>query len=155
MPAGAAARATSSTCLTALTTVNVEALPFLMMLSSTERLPSARTMFCCTRLPSRTWPMSRRNTVAPFEYPTGMSLSASIVGGIALVRTVYSVLPIFSSPPGRVRFCALTALTTSSGVRPLASSFVGSMSTMIWRYLPPAGVGSVTPWIGASICRSR
>ncbi len=54
MPDGAAARAVTSNALTALTTVNVEALPFLMMLSRTERLPSARTMFCCTRLPSRT-----------------------------------------------------------------------------------------------------
>ena len=67
VPAGAADRAMLSTCLTALTTVSVEALPFLMMLSRTERLPSARTMFCCTRLPSRTCPMSLRKTVAPFE----------------------------------------------------------------------------------------
>src|SRR5438105_10703576 len=48
------------TCLTALTTVKVEALPFLMMLSKTECLPSSLTIFCCTRLPSRTCPMSRR-----------------------------------------------------------------------------------------------
>src|SRR6266446_3051550 len=33
MPEGAAARAVASTCLTALTTVRVEAFPFLMMLS--------------------------------------------------------------------------------------------------------------------------
>jgi hypothetical protein len=42
--------------------------------------------------------MSLRNTVAPFEKLTGMALSASIVGGIALVRTVYWVLPIFAVP---------------------------------------------------------
>jgi hypothetical protein len=36
--------------------------------------------------------------------------------------------------PDRVRFWALTALTTCSGVSPFASSFVGSMSTMICRY---------------------
>ncbi len=98
--------------------------------------------------------MSLRNTVAPFEKLTGMSLSASIVGGIALVRTVYCVLPIFAVPPDRVRFWALTALTTCSGVKPFARSFVWSISTMICRYLPPAGVGKVTPWIGAIICRS-
>ncbi len=54
MPLGAAARATRSAFLTALTTVSVEALPFLMMLSSTEAVPSSRTMFCCTAAPSWT-----------------------------------------------------------------------------------------------------
>src|SRR6266404_4128044 len=98
--------------------------------------------------------MSLRNTVAPFEKLTGMSLSASIVGGIALVRTVYWVLPIFAVPPDRVRFWALTAVTTCSGVRAFARSLVGSMSTIICRYFPPAGVGKVTPWIGAIIWRS-
>jgi hypothetical protein len=98
--------------------------------------------------------MSRRNTVAPFEKLTGMSLSAAMVGGIALVRTVYCVLPILAVPPDKVRFCALTAFTTCSGVSPLAKSFVWSISTMICRYLPPAGVGNVTPWIGAIICLS-
>src|SRR5438309_8679190 len=79
-----------------------------------------------------------------------MLLSSSIVAGTALVRTVYWVSPIFAVPEGRVRFWALTAFATSSGVSPLAKSFAGSRSTMIWRYLPPAGVGKVTPWIGAS-----
>src|SRR6266478_2488424 len=46
IPGGAAARATSNTCLTALTTVKVEALPFLMMLSRTECLPLSLTIFC-------------------------------------------------------------------------------------------------------------
>jgi hypothetical protein len=66
---------------------------------------------------------------------------------------MYWVSPIFTVPEGKVRFCALTAFTTSMGVTPLASSFAGSRSTMIWRYLPPAGVGKVTPRIGASRCR--
>ena len=78
-----------------------------------------------------------------------------MVAGVALVRTVYCVSPIFAVPDGRVRFCALTALTTSSGVNPLARSLDGSRSTMIWRYLPPAGVGSVMPGIGASCWRIR
>ncbi len=52
MPAGAAARAVCSALWTALTTLTVEALPFLMMLSSTERRPFWRTMFCCTSQPS-------------------------------------------------------------------------------------------------------
>jgi hypothetical protein len=64
--------------------------------------------------------------------------------GIALVRTVYCVSPILASPDGKVRLCALTAFTTSVGVSPLAWSLTGSMSTMICRYLPPSGVGSVT-----------
>ncbi len=92
--------------------------------------------------------MSRRNTVAPLLYFTGMALSSSMVCGIALVCTVYCVSPILAVPEGKVRLWAFTALTTSSGVSPLALSFTGSMSTMICRYLPPAGVGSVMPWIG-------
>src|SRR5260370_25877832 len=95
--------------------------------------------------------MSVRNTVAPFEKLTGMSLSASIVGGIALVRTVYWVLPIFAVPPDRVRFWALTAVTTCSGVRPLSRSLVGSMATMIGPYFPPAGHGKGSPGLGALI----
>ena len=82
-----------------------------------------------------------------------MSFNASMVAGMALVRTVYWVAPIFAMPPGKVRFWALTASTTWSGVKPLANSFVWSMSTMIWRYLPPAGVVKVAPWMGASIWR--
>src|SRR5207253_7676206 len=54
MPGGAEARATFSAFLTSLTTSTVEALPFLITLSRTERLPSDRTTFCCTSEPSRT-----------------------------------------------------------------------------------------------------
>ncbi len=155
MPGGAAARMVLSALRTALTTSSVEALPFLMMLSRTERRPSLRTTFCCTSQPSWTWPTSFTNTVAPFTTLTGMSFNWSMLEGVALVRTAYWVLPILAVPDGRVRFCALTALTTSSGVRPRATSFAGSRSTMIWRYLPPDGVGSVTPGIGASCWRMR
>ena len=73
--------------------------------------------------------------------------------GIALVRTVYCVSPIFWRPDGKVRFWALTAFTMSVGVRPVAWSLTGSMSTMICRYLPPSGVGKVTPGTGASCWR--
>ena len=78
-----------------------------------------------------------------------------MLGGVALVRTTYCLSPIFAVPDGSVRFWVLTALTTSSGVSPRATSLAGSISTMICRYLPPAGVGSVMPGIGASCCRIR
>ncbi len=78
-----------------------------------------------------------------------------MVDGVALVRTTYCLSSIFAVPEGSVRFWVLTAFTTSNGVRPLARSLDGSISTMIWRYLPPAGVGSVMPWIGASCWRTR
>ena len=42
------ARHRASASFTPLTTASVDALPFLMTLSSTERRPSVRTMFCCT-----------------------------------------------------------------------------------------------------------
>jgi hypothetical protein len=97
--------------------------------------------------------MSFKKTVAPLANLTGMLLRASIVVGIALVRTVYCFSPILAKPDGSVRFSAFTALTTSVGVRPLACSFVGSISTMICRYFPPSGVGNVTPGTGASCWR--
>ncbi len=52
MPGGAAARDTCKALCTALTTLKVEALPFLMMLSRTDRRPFSLTTFCCTSQPS-------------------------------------------------------------------------------------------------------
>ena len=52
---------------------------------------------------------------------------------------VYSMSPIFAVPAGRIRFCALIALTTSAGDRPLACSACGSRSTEICGCLPPYG----------------
>ena len=144
-PGGAASRAIFRTLRTPSTTASVEAPPFLMTLKSTERRPFSRTTFCCTAQPSCTWPISLTNTVCPLTYLIGILLRSAMVVGIALVRTVYCVSPILARPDGKVRFCALTALTTSAGVSPLASSLTGSMSTMICRYLPPSGVGNVTP----------
>ena len=154
-PAGAEARIACRAFFTPLTTANVEALPFLITLSRTERRPSSRTMFCCTSEPSRTCATSFNRTVAPLANLTGIMLRSLIDAGVALVRTVYWVLPIFAVPDGSVRFCVLTALTMSSGVSPRDKSLSGSISTMIWRYLPPAGVGSVTPGTGANCCRTR
>ena len=51
---GAAARMPGSNDLTVLTTESVEALPFFKTVSSTPRMPSWRTMFCCGGPPSRT-----------------------------------------------------------------------------------------------------
>ena len=140
-PAGAAARIASRAFFTPLTTASVEALPFLITLSKTERRPSSRTMFCCTSDPSRTCATSFKKMVAPLANLTGIMLRSLIVAGVALVRTVYWVSPIFAVPDGSVRFCVLTAFTMSSGVSPRDRSLSGSISTMIWRYLPPAGVG--------------
>ena len=80
MPGGAAFWISGSAALTRLTTSSVEASPFLMMVRRTERLPSARTMFCCTAQPSRTCATSDRNTVAPPTFLIGMRFSASIDG---------------------------------------------------------------------------
>ena len=54
MPGGAAFWIAGRAAFTRFTTSSVEASPFLMMVSSTERLPSACTTFCCTAQPSRT-----------------------------------------------------------------------------------------------------
>ena len=126
-----------SACFTPLTTASVEALPFLITLSRTERRPFSRTIFCCTSDPSRTCATSFKKIVAPLTNLTGIMLRSSIDAGVALVRTVYWVSPIFAVPDGSVRFCVLTAFTMSSGVKPRDRSLSGSISTMIWRYLPP------------------
>ncbi len=130
-PAGAAARIACSALFTPLTTASVEALPFLITLSSTARWPSSRTMFCCTSDPSRTWATSFKRMVAPLTNLTGIKLRSSIEAGVALVRTVYWMSPIFAVPDGSVRFCVLTAFTMSSGVNPRDRSLSGSISTMI------------------------
>ncbi len=54
---------------------------------------------------------------------------------------VYSFGPIFAVPVGRIRFCALNALTTSEGVSPLASSARVSRSTEISARLAAVRVG--------------
>src|SRR5277367_1255972 len=88
-PGGAAARAISRVLRTPLTTATVEASPFLMTLSRTERRPFVRTTFCWTAQPSCTWPTSFMKTVCPLTYLIGMLLRSAMVKGIALVRTVY------------------------------------------------------------------
>src|SRR5258708_39839254 len=112
---GGAARATCSTLRTPLTTASVEALPFLITLSRTERLPFSWTMFCCTAQPSCTWPISFRNTVGALLYRTGMLLRSSIVVGIASAGTVYCVSAILAGPDGRVTLWALNAVATAAG----------------------------------------
>ena len=70
------------------------------------------------------------------------------------MRTVYSVAPNLAVPEGRIRFCRLTALTTSAGDRPRACSACMSRSTEISRFLPPYGNGMATPGIVTSCGRS-
>ena len=49
----------------------------------------------------------------------GIRFRSAIVCGAALgMETSYSLGPIFDVPVGRIRFCALIALTTSSADRP-------------------------------------
>ena len=49
--------------------------------------------------------------MVPLTFFTGRSLIRSSRTGLALSATFQSNLPIFSSPAGRIRFCAETALT--------------------------------------------
>src|ERR1700722_879634 len=60
LPGGAAFWISGNAALTQLTTSSVEASPFLIIVSSSERYPSACTMFCCTAQPSRTCATSER-----------------------------------------------------------------------------------------------
>src|ERR1700749_4236398 len=68
-----------------------------------------------------------------------------MVSGEPLSAIAYSVLPILAVPEGTIRFCALTAFTTSFGVSPLASKAGVSKSTDIKRDFPPNGYGTAAP----------
>ena len=52
--------------------------------------------------------------IVPLTFLTGRSLILSSTTGLALSATFQSNLPSFSSPAGRMRFCAEMVLTTSS-----------------------------------------
>ena len=118
VPLGAAAWTPPSSDLTWLTTLSVDALPFLRMVSSTARRPFARTMFCCTWAPSRTQATSRISTVRPPTTLTGTSFSAATASGEPFSRTTYCSWPSFIRPDGTVTFSAVIAFVTSCGVRP-------------------------------------
>ncbi len=79
--------------------------------------------------------------VAPLRVDTGMALSPAMVSGEPFSARGYSIAPILAVPEGSVRFCVLTALTTSFGDSPLASSAAVSRSTEMTRVLPPKGNG--------------
>ncbi len=70
---------------------------------------------------------------------------SATVSADAFVSIRYSVWPIFAVPVGSTRFCALTALTMSAGVRPFASNACGSRSIATTRVRPPYGNGICAP----------
>ena len=78
-----------------------------------------------------------------------------MVAGVALVRTVYCVFADLGRARRQRQVLRIDRIDDVERRQPRASSLAGSISTMIWRYLPPAGVGSVTPGIGASCWRRR
>ena len=119
--------------------VSVEALPDFRIVRREARCPLTRTMFVCGALPSRTCATSLMKTTAPLRDRIGRSFNPSIVPGALLVSTAYSNWPIFAVPAGRIRFCALIALTTSEAERPRDCSAWRSRSTWICRGLPPYG----------------
>ncbi len=67
----------------------------------------------------------------------GKSLSSLTVVGAPFMSTWYSNAPIFVVPAGRIRFCRVMALTTSSGESPFDCSAVVFRSTWTCRCLPP------------------
>src|SRR6185437_3609241 len=66
----------------------------------------------------------------------------------------YSVGPTFAEPPGKIRFCAEIALTTSCGARFLALSAGRLRSTEITRVFPPYGHGTNAPRVVAKPMRT-
>ncbi len=76
-------------------------------------------------------------TIGPLADLIGRSFKPWTLVGLLLVSTAYSNAPILDVPEGRIRFCALIALTTSVGESPLDWSAARFRSTWIWRCLPP------------------
>ena len=58
-------------------------------------------------------------------------------------------------PAGTITFDACSAFTTSVGEKPLACSRAGSISTLIWRDLPPNGPGVDRPGMVNSFTRMK
>jgi hypothetical protein len=77
------------------------------------------------------------------------------MSGDELVRTLYSMGPIFAVPAGRMTFWLARAVETSKAESPLAKSASGSRSTMTDRALPPHGSGTCAPWTVASWVRMK
>ena len=53
-------------------------------------------------------------TIAPLADLIGRSFKPCTLVGLLLVSTAYSKAPILDVPEGRIRFCALIALTIST-----------------------------------------
>ena len=83
------------------------------------RRPGAR---CWSAARSRRAPGRRRGDRSSCRacVRTGRSFRPAIASGDAFMRTLYSVSPNLTVPEGRIRFCVLTAATTSAGARPRA-----------------------------------
>ena len=109
-----------------------------MMLIMMARLPSTRTMLVCGGAA-----VAHVRHVADVNHRAVHRPDGQIVQlrprsmGAELVSMAYSNRSIFIVPEGTIRFCAETAFTTSAGESPLACSACGSISTWIWRCLPP------------------
>src|SRR5471032_1201888 len=84
-----------------------------------------------------------------------MLFRPAMVSGEPFMLTLNSVLPIFAVPDGRIRFCALMAVTTSVGVMPFACSAWVSRSTDTRRDLPPYGYGTAAPGMVTSCGRRK
>src|SRR6185312_7304812 len=80
--------------------------------------------------------------------PSGIWLNWVRMFGLEFSRTIYSEVPSRAVPAGTMMFDCCSVLTTSCGAKPLADSFIGSRSMVIWRFLPPNGPGIETPGIG-------
>ncbi len=76
---------------------------------------------------------------------TGRSFSSAIVFGLPFISTLYSSVPSFAVPVGRIRFCAFTVFTMSIGDSPFDCSAVESISTETTRDFPPYGNGIEAP----------
>ena len=127
-----------------------------MMLSSTERLPSLRTTFCCTS------PAVMHLADVLQEHGGAVDdLDRDVVQRVDRRRRgvgAHDILRVADLGGARRQGQVLRVDRVDHVERRQAlgdSSLAGSRSTMIWRYLPPDGVGRVTPGIGASCWRTR
>ncbi len=98
--------------------VSVDVLPVFSIVSSAARLPFAAHDVGLRRITVAHLRDVAYINHAAFDVLIGRLLSAATLSVLPFICTLYSRAPILAVPPGRIRFCALTALTTSLGDKP-------------------------------------
>ena len=120
-------RASSFSTCSAISTVLVP--DCFMMLMPTAGSPFSRVKIRCSSCKSLTCARSFRYTTPLSVALTTIASMNLTVGYLPIVRTMYSLFPAVTRPPGSSRFSRFKMLITWSKVNPKATSLCGSRWT--------------------------